>query len=105
MTDSNAAPPAQTGKTPVIFYVLSVYLVVIFLFRALTPAHEYMLRTALYLEIGLDALCVVALIGLRSRGPQALFWIALVAGIGLFAIRMTSDHAWWTGHLTYSLLP
>ena len=29
--------------------------------------------------------------------------IALIAGLLLFGIRLTSDSAWWTGHLSYSL--
>jgi len=33
-----------------------------------------------------------------------MFGIALVAGIGLFALRL-SDDGWWTGHLAYSLAP
>ena len=26
-------------------------------------------------------------------------------GLGLFAIRLSSDAAWWTGHRVYVLLP
>ena len=48
---------------------------------------------------------LVGLIGLRGSIPKPLFWCALVAGVGLFAIRLTSKDAWWTGHLAYSLLP
>ena len=52
----------------------------------------------------LDLLMVVGLFGYRRAMPAPLFRVALVAGIGLFALRL-SDHGWWTGHLTYSLPP
>ena len=32
-----------------------------------------------------------------------LFVIALIAGIGLFAIRLHSDASWWTGHWNYNI--
>jgi len=38
------------------------------------------------LSIGLDLLALLCLIGLRTRVPKALFWIAIVAGLALFAI-------------------
>jgi hypothetical protein len=47
---------------------------------------------------------VVGLFGLRRAMPEPLFWIGLLAGIGLFALRL-SDEGWWTGHLVYSLRP
>ena len=50
-----------------------------------------------------DAGMIAGLIATRNRMPQWLFWIALVCGLGLFAIRFTSDAAWWTGHLRYAL--
>lgn len=42
------------------------------------------------------------LIGLRQAMPKPLFWIALAAGIGLFALRLSSDAGWWTGHFVHS---
>jgi hypothetical protein len=42
---------------------------------------------------------------LKSRMRTWLFWVALICGIGLFAIRLNSDASWWTGHLRYYLLP
>lgn len=50
-----------------------------------------------------DFALVVGLFAYRRAMPQPLFWIALVAGIGLFGLRLLSDHGWWTGHLYYSL--
>lgn len=42
---------------------------------------------------------IVGLCALKSK--LTLFWIALGCGIGLFAIRLTSDAGRWTGHLIY----
>jgi hypothetical protein len=55
--------------------------------------------------MALDALCLAGLIGTRTSGPKALFWAALIAGIGLFAIRLNGDASWSTGHWSYFLLP
>jgi hypothetical protein len=57
------------------------------------------------LTMALDFLGLLGLIGLKSSIPKPLFWIALVAGIGLFALRLNGDAGWWTGHLVYSLPP
>jgi hypothetical protein len=51
-----------------------------------------------------DFLMLVGLFGLKASMPKPLFWIALVAGTGLFTLRL-SDDGWWTGHLAYSLAP
>ena len=68
------------------------------------------------LTIGLDLLCVIGLIfgGIQIfkdhesdwfRG-KVLFWMALIAGLGLFLIRLKGGTAsWWTGHLNYELSP
>jgi hypothetical protein len=90
-----------------IFLAACGYLIASFLWRVLTPAHEYAMRDELYLTMGLDLLCIVGLVGLKMQVQkgQILFWIALVAGLGLFGIRMTGDAAWWTGHLVYYLEP
>jgi hypothetical protein len=57
------------------------------------------------LEIAVDILVMVGLIGIRAKVPKPLFWIALVAGVGRFLIRLNSDASWWTGHLVYTLPP
>ena len=68
------------------------------------------------MTIGLDLLCLIGLIGTgihffknslpgEAMAWKVLFWIALVAGVGLFAIRLNGDASWWTGHLRYNLLP
>ena len=68
------------------------------------------------ITIGLDLLCVIGLIGTgiqffknslpgESMAWKVLFWIAVMAGLGLFAIRLNGDASWWTGHLRYYVLP
>ena len=94
---------SKASSSPIVRYGLVVYLIGSFLWRALTPAHEYPGRTATYLDIAVDLLVIVGLIGIRAAVPKALFWIALIAGIGLFAIRLNGAASWWTGHLVYTL--
>ena len=86
-------------------WLLSGLLIGNFLWRRLTAAHEYPGRSAQILEMAIDAACLIGLIGVRAKLPVWLFWIALIAGIGLFAIRLHSDASWWTGHWSYSLSP
>jgi hypothetical protein len=86
-------------------WLLPAFLIGNFLWRTLIPAHEYPSHGSQFLEMGIDGLLLIGLFGVRKRMPAWLFWIALVAGIGLFAIRFTGDAAWWTGHLAYSLSP
>jgi hypothetical protein len=74
-----------------------------FLWNVLTPAHEYPMRSEQMLTMALDFLGLVGIIGLRASIPKPLFWFALVAGIGLFALRLNGNAGWWTGHLVYSL--
>lgn len=62
------------------------------------------MRTKQVMTMTLDALMLVGLVGLRGAMPKPLFWVALVAGIGLFALRLSSD-GWWTGHFAYSFPP
>jgi hypothetical protein len=96
--------------------VFSIYLIAAFLYRALTAAHEFPSPTLRNMTIGLDLLCLIGLIGtgiqfFKNSEPgesiawKVLFWIALVAGLGLFAIRLNGTESWWTGHLRYYLLP
>jgi hypothetical protein len=97
-------------------FVLSGYLICLFLYRVFVPAHEYDSRTLVYLTMGLDVIAVAALIWLRTvvsrdiTTPQeavlinTLFVFALLAGLGLLVIRMLGKASWWTGHLHYELL-
>jgi hypothetical protein len=83
--------------------ILACYLIGTFLWNVFIPAHEYPMRAAQMLTIGLNLLALVGLFGLKTSIPKPLFATALVAGIGLLALRLISDQGWWTGHLFYSL--
>jgi hypothetical protein len=102
---SDQIKPTGAQPNPKIFYALAALLILTFLWRVLTPAHEYLSRTAQMLQMGIDAVCIVGLIAIRKIGPPALFWAALICGLGLFAIRLHSDASWWTGHWSYWLSP
>jgi hypothetical protein len=102
---SKGATPADNTHARFLFIALACYLIATLLYRALTTAHEYPMRTEQVMTIGLDLLAVVGLTGMRAHGPKALYWAGLLAGIGLLLIRFHSDASWWTGHLSYSLLP
>jgi hypothetical protein len=93
------------ASSPVVRYVLVVYLIGSFLWRVLTPAHEYPGRFSTYLDMAVDILTMVGLIAIRANVPKPLFWVALIAGVALFAIRLNSEASWWTGHLVYALPP
>ena len=102
MTEQTPASQS-TGSNSTIAIVLAIYLIGQFLWNVFVPAHEYAMRTEQLLTIGLNVLAVVGLFGMKAKVPQPLFWPGLMAGIGLLALRFTSDAAWWTGHLFYSL--
>lgn len=102
---SKSATPAQNGHSRFLFVALACYLIATFLYRTLTPAHEYAMRTEQVMTIGLDILAVVGLASLHAYGSKALYWAGLFAGVGLLLIRLHSDASWWTGHLMYSLPP
>jgi len=110
MSAPNTAPvPLSSNRNGVVFLVISVLLIGTFLYRTLVPAHEYAMRSDQLLTMGTDLLLIVGLVGVKGRaqmtGGTILFWIALIAGIGLFAIRLLGDDQWWTGHLVYYLEP
>jgi len=94
-----------TRRNPMIAVVLPWLLIGQFLWNLLTPAHEYPMRTEQVMTMTFDFLMVAGLFGLTASIPKPLFWIALVAGLGLFVLRLTGDAAWWTGHLVYTLPP
>jgi hypothetical protein len=87
------------------FMLVAALLIGSFVWRLVVPASEYPVRSVQVLTMGFDLALIAGLIGMRSRAPQlnVLFWIALAAGVGLFAIRLTSDASWWTGHLMYQM--
>jgi hypothetical protein len=89
-----------TGRRAVSL-ILAWYLIASFLWRALTPAHEYPLLAAQVAEIVFDLIALAGLIGMEARISRPLFWVALIAGLGLFAIRSFGGANWWTGHIVY----
>jgi len=89
----------------IVRYVPAGYLIATFLWRVSAPAHEYPGRFSTYLEMTIDALVIAGVIALRSHVRKPLFWLAIAAGIGLFASRLNGDASWWTGHLFHSLSP
>jgi hypothetical protein len=99
-------PKAQAkASSPIFAYALVAYLIGWFLWRVITPAHEYPGRFSVYLDMAVDAVVIAGLIAARARLPVPLFWVALIAGVGLFAIRLNGEASWWTGHLVYYLPP
>jgi hypothetical protein len=87
-----------TGRRAVCL-ILAWYLIASFLWRALTPAYEYPMHAAQVMEIVFDLMALAGLIGMEARIAKPLFWIALIAGLGLFAIRSFGGASWWTGHI------
>ncbi len=87
----------------VYFLAISSYLIISFLWRTLTPAYGHPAVDLQAMEFAFDILAVTTLVCSRfyvSRG-KALFVIALLAGIGLLALRADGDAGFLTGHLTY----
>jgi len=95
--------PAQKNVNfhPALFYLISILLIGNFLWRMTVTATEYPMRSAQVLEMVIDAAMIAGLIRIRKSGPQILVLVALICGIGLFAIRLHSDASWWTGHWHY----
>jgi hypothetical protein len=110
MSQPNSDPvPASANRNSMIFIVVAALLIGSFLYRVLVPAHEYAVRPDQLLTMAIDLALIVSLVGLKQRaqlpGGTILFWIALIAGVGLFAIRLLGDDQWWTGHLVYYIEP
>jgi hypothetical protein len=100
---TNPAGPAGKKKFPDwLFYVISVMLIGNLLYRLFVTANEYPPRSAQILGMVIDAAMIVALAG-SGRTGNPLYWIAIIAGIGLFAIRLHGDASWWTGHWNYNI--
>src|SRR4051812_30530312 len=101
MTDR--ASKDSTNRNEILLVVMSLYLIGTLIYRVLVPAHQYPLRHMQFMTMAFDLGVIVGLVALKSKltTRRTLFWIALCCGIGLFAIRLTSDAAWWIGHLIY----
>jgi hypothetical protein len=94
---------SEAKSNKIVTVVAPILMIGLFLFRVLVPADEYPSRAVQIMEIVFDLGMFVGVIGLRAQIATALFWPAVLCGVGSFAIRLTSDAAWWTGHLMYSL--
>jgi uncharacterized membrane protein len=107
MNDRHTAAPEKATERDGVFVFIAAALIATLLYRLFVPAQEYPMRTAQVMFMLFDAGMILGLFSLQSRNPlmRALFVVALLAGIALFAIRFTSDASWWTGHLMYSLPP
>ena len=103
MTDQQAQSGSNSGRNFIVGIVLVCYLIGSFLWNVLTVAHEYPMRTEQVLTMAFNLLGVIGLFGMRAEIPKPVFWCALIAEIGLFALRLTGDDGWWTGHLVYGL--
>ena len=99
-----------TGKQTV-FWLLSIYMIGTFLWRAFVPGGEWPRPPTRFITIAIDLLSVGILIRLKaqlsaekkpgkriSTAGNVLFWIALLAGLGVLAIRLHDDASWATGH-------
>jgi hypothetical protein len=94
---SEAAEPS-----PVPAFLVACVLIGLFTYRLTVPAHASPLLAELILTIVFDAAMVVGLVALRARLAAPIFWTALVAGVGLFVIRLTSEASMWNGHLMWT---
>jgi hypothetical protein len=100
---NDTAVPDSAGVNRPLPTIIAIVLISLFVLRIFTPAHEYPMRTEQVVTMGFDALMLVGLFFTRARTTAPLFWLGMAAGVGSFALRFTSDAAWWTGHLMYSL--
>ena len=94
---SKAAEPS-----PVPAFLVACVLIGLFTYRLTVPAHVSPLLPELVLTLVFDAAMVVGLVVLRARLAAPIFWTALVAGAGLFVIRLTSEASMWNGHLMWT---
>jgi hypothetical protein len=94
---------AAAEPSPIPAFFVACVLIGLFTYRLTVPAHEGALMNELILTMVFDAAMVVGLVAMRKRLAAPIFWTALVAGVGLFAIRLTSESSWWTGHLLWTM--
>ena len=94
---------ATAEPSPVPAFLVACALIGLFTYRLTVPAHEGALINELILTMVFDTAMVVGLVVMRKRLAAPIFWTALVAGVGLFVIRLTSESSWWTGHLMWSM--
>jgi hypothetical protein len=102
MSDQQTTSEGDHSRDQKLFWALSILLIGSFVWKVSTPAHEYDRQSVVIMEMVFDLGCVVGLLGMiKRRGSNPLLWIALLAGLGLFGIRLSSKAGWSTGHLKY----
>jgi hypothetical protein len=99
----SAGKSVPAEPSPIPGFLVACVLIGLFTYRLTVPAHESPLITKLVLTMAFDAAMVVGLLAMRARIAAPVFWTALVAGVGLFVIRLTSESSWWTGHLLWTM--
>jgi len=110
--------PSTSGGTRNwnILRIIGGYMMLLLLWRVFVPAHEYSMRTEQVLDIVINIGLIVGVVGTfkalsndfapddsRWATAKLFYWGGLSAGIVMLLIRFTSNAAWWTGHLRYSL--
>ncbi len=93
---------ADAGPNPFPGLLVACVLIGLFVYRLTVPAHVSPLLPELVLTIVFDLAMVAGLVAMRGRIAGPLFWAALVSGVGLFVIRMTSEASLWNGHLMWT---
>ena len=105
-------PPSSNGSAKqTFFWLLSLYIIATFFWRVFVPGGEWPRPPTRFMTIAIDLLWVGILIRLKvqlsaekkpdkrlSTAGVVLFWIALLAGLGVLAIRLRDDASWATGH-------
>jgi hypothetical protein len=112
MSDASKSTSGEGNGKRTVFWLLSLYLIATFLWRACVPGGEWPRPPTRFITMTIDLLCVVSLILLKvqlsaegrpgkriSTGGVVMFWIALLSGLGVLAIRLHDDASWATGHL------
>jgi hypothetical protein len=111
--DLGSAMMNDAVKASRMFYVLSILVILTFLWRFLVPAHEesdtnLMIGFEILLEFaapaGLVALFFVLMSRLGEDSRRLLvvtFCMALVASVGILVMRFSSTAGWHTGHRVY----
>jgi hypothetical protein len=112
MSDPKTTPSSDGNAKITIFWLLALYTIATFLWRTFVPGGEWPRSPTRFITMAIDLVCVVSLILLKvqlsavgkpgkrlSTGGAVMFWIALLAGLGVLAIRLHDDASWATGHL------
>jgi hypothetical protein len=107
MSDLQTGTPTASRQQTV-YWIAALYAIASFLWKVLTPAHEFDSQAVVILGIVFDIGILIGLIATRISAekpsvPGPLIWAGIVATCGSLLLRLNGDAGWWTGHLTYSL--